>query len=84
MGGSMSLAVQEYGAVQTAVSNQSPEMAKDSSPISQEELDNASLVFGGLGLLSGLLAGNMFGKILTDDEAKRRAKKIVSKAESKD
>ena len=84
MGGSMSMAVQELGAVQQAVSNQSPEMARDSDPIKQDDLDTASLVFGGLGFLSGLLAGNMFGKILTDEEAKRRAKKIVSKAESKD
>jgi hypothetical protein len=37
------------------------------------------MVFGGLGLISGLLAGNMFGKILTDEEAKRRARKIIVK-----
>ncbi len=84
MGGSMVVSVQEYAAVQRTVSNQSAEIARDSDPMSQDDLDTASLVFGGLGLLSGLLAGNMFGKILTDDEAKRRAKKIVSKAESKD
>lgn len=79
MGGSMTLAVEEYGAIQKTVSTQSVEVAKDSQPISQSDLDKAGLVLGGLGFVSGLLAGNMFGKILTDDEARRRAKKIVKK-----
>ncbi|MEI8338992.1 MAG: hypothetical protein WCF91_03645 [bacterium] len=79
MGGSMSLAIQEYATIQRAASNQSPEMARDSDPIKQDDLDTATMVFGGLGLISGLLAGNMFGKILTDEEAKRRARKIIVK-----
>ncbi|NDC21929.1 hypothetical protein EBZ57_00985 [bacterium] len=79
MGGSMSLAIQEYATIQRVASNQSPEMARDSDPIKQDDLDTATMVFGGLGLISGLLAGNMFGKILTDEEAKRRARKIIVK-----
>jgi hypothetical protein len=82
MGGSMSMTIQELGAVQKVVSSQSPAMARDSDPIKQDDLDTASLVFGGLGFLSGLLAGNLFGKILTDEEAKRRANRIIKKAKN--
>lgn len=80
MGGSMFIGIQEMRNVQElARSNAPQEIAMNEAGISDDTIDRASIFFGTLGIFSGLLAGRMFGSMVEQTEAQRRARKIIEK-----
>jgi len=82
MGGSMYLGIQEMRDVQQLARYNVPqEVAARDSGISDETIDRASIFFGTLGLFSGILAGRMFGGMVEETEARRRARRQIEKAQ---
>jgi len=80
MGGSMYVGIQEMRNVQElARSNAPQEIAMSKEDISDNTIDRASIFFGTLGIFSGLFAGRMFGSMVEQTEAQRKARKIIEK-----